>query len=1529
MQRNNKSYTVRDSKLRRNRANEKSSNKVQSYSKKTAQHSEKLRSFQQNKKNVQTKTRSEQAGVKNGNSDTGKLSKGVLKRYAGSQISGVLDSADDLTNYLSKVMPGGGALKAGTEAAKFVYDNTAGKANENISTKSIQKKLEKTGNKLQKSGQKDIDKVKEDKSGAAQWGIDLATGAAELGLDAILTRGRGTMAAMYNRAYGSAKQSALDEGASEEQARMYGRAIGGLEAATEKMFSAAKPLQKLYGKGAADDVMEALLQKVVSKTTSKTGKNVAYHGGKTLASAITEGLEEMVSEGLDPVIANQVYANAIGNPHEMADVKDYLYSGSIGAALGGTLGGAGQIMEYGQGRHIENIFGDDGIKSLAKAASQVDEAGEAVKGAAINEMINQGKGIASGQAGELYKAVYSQEVKDLERESLIGRSADAIMQRENLISPIQVDEETGEIIVGRNTVQAFNEQKEVASAAVNQLAAETDMQLPEMTTKQIAEAVAAIQTGIGGIDEVNLFTVGNPEARTVYEIVTGKTLPKTNKETREMLFEEIGKNRVNSARLETNGMVDSIKGLIIQDASLQYEQAGQEAFAQAFSDVNVGNVVQISESLETFDDFYRAGRNDIAYEDVISVANPAYENVSREVREAAWKAGQQDRLYAADVARNLQIKIGQTARNNRSQGIRSQGGRLISEISRENRSRLTASRQGMLRMLARVFGIDIHLVDSLSSGANGEYHDGAIYLSMENDRALEYIFAHEITHHMQSYAPEEYNKLKELIRSRWAQRGDMEDAIKTKMAQYARHDVKISHEEALDEIIADSTYEVLQDEEFIDEVVKTDRGIAQAILDAIKSVLRKLRLVIAGGDRFTPAQNEALLSELDLLKEFERLWADGLMRAAENRAAVGNINNTVEVRQSRKDGDSLRDQLRKNLSKLEDMEPVADVKYESIRHLNRAEKAKVIMKEYDKKFKGGIERENFGFIMLRQDEVVGSLKYLHTDGEYAAFNVLPQVLKRGRIISGNKNHKGRAIDTVTIAAPVTINETTGYMAAAVKVGGKNRYHVHRILMPDGSEFVFKEKTEPISAGVPAQKNSKGSAIGSASNNNITDNSEKNKGQMSLPDTDSEGNSLTDAQREYFRDSKIVDEEGKLRIVYHGSSEDFTIFDRARTRANMDIQGNFFSPWEIDAGGYGENVRAFYLNIKNPAPEGVAYQALNRYKGQNEAGVKAREYLVSQGYDGVNNSDEEYIAFYPEQIKNIDNENPTDSSDIRYSLKDYDKKQIKNWGNSKKIIIYENPQQLKSFVDEARQGKAGNKKIYFGVVPDDLAKRVLNETGIDISNRNVALGAYEIQKILKDHGDEDKEATRGQRAITADDFSHIRDVIESPDTIELDDKLYNGRPIIKFTKVIGSKNTVVTYDSVRSSDLRVQTMYIGQNKKSLATVIDEQASINTPEATSGTALKSSITDDGSKSNTQYSYPDESDVVDYANEYDTEFIDVPPVRDYEKDALRVRQQTYGELLEQVEKLKRDKHLTKGKVLDEKSVSDGRSAEIWKMQ
>ena len=126
-------------------------------------------------------------------------------------------------------------------------------------------------------------------------------------------------------------------------------------------------------------------------------------------------------------------------------------------------------------------------------------------------------------------------------------------------------------------------------------------------------------------------------------------------------------------------------------------------------------------------------------------------------------------------------------------------------------------------------------------------------------------------------------------------------------------------------------------------------------------------------------------------------------------------------------------------------------------------------------------------------------------------------------------------------------------------------------------------------------------------------------------------------------SKVVDENGEPLVVYHGSFADFSVFDRTKTRANMDIQGNFFSPWAEDSEGYGPNVRAFFLNLRNPAGFRDGYKALNTFKGQDNAGVKARELLASRGFDGVNNDGEEYIAFEPNQIKSVDNRGTFDES----------------------------------------------------------------------------------------------------------------------------------------------------------------------------------------------------------------------------------------------------------------------------------------------
>ena len=64
--------------------------------------------------------------------------------------------------------------------------------------------------------------------------------------------------------------------------------------------------------------------------------------------------------------------------------------------------------------------------------------------------------------------------------------------------------------------------------------------------------------------------------------------------------------------------------------------------------------------------------------------------------------------------------------------------------------------------------------------------------------------------------------------------------------------------------------------------------------------------------------------------------------------------------------------------------------------------------------------------------------------------------------------------------------------------------------------------------------------------------------FSIPsETDSEGNKLTKEQQEFFKDSKVRDENGNLLVVYHGTDADFTAFDISKGRRMILGNGFYF------------------------------------------------------------------------------------------------------------------------------------------------------------------------------------------------------------------------------------------------------------------------------------------------------------------------------------------------------------------------------------
>ena len=203
-------------------------------------------------------------------------------------------------------------------------------------------------------------------------------------------------------------------------------------------------------------------------------------------------------------------------------------------------------------------------------------------------------------------------------------------------------------------------------------------------------------------------------------------------------------------------------------------------------------------------------------------------------------------------------------------------------------------------------------------------------------------------------------------------------------------------------------------------------------------------------------------------------------------------------------------------------------------------------------------------------------------------------------------------------------------------------------------------------------------------------------QFSL--SDSNGRQLTQEQTEYFKGSAVRDKDGNLKVMYHGTSKGgFTVFDTYKSKYGLFGTGFYFTDSENIGESYtkkgkGNDPQVYkaYLNIKNPldmdAPADPAewskafdevdfpesgtnedfYRALEEYYEDQQIAKWEVEDIIREsieygmGYDGithmgggrVNPNGERhrvYIAFEPEQIKNIDNAKPTDDSDIRYSL----------------------------------------------------------------------------------------------------------------------------------------------------------------------------------------------------------------------------------------------------------------------------------------
>lgn len=319
------------------------------------------------------------------------------------------------------------------------------------------------------------------------------------------------------------------------------------------------------------------------------------------------------------------------------------------------------------------------------------------------------------------------------------------------------------------------------------------------------------------------------------------------------------------------------------------------------------------------------------------------------------------------------------------------------------------------------------------------------------------------------------------------------------------------------------------------------------------------------------------------------------------------------------------------------------------------------------------------------------------------------------------------------------------------------------------------------------------------------------------------------QRSLF-DWAFRGDEGKLSEAvrkkterYRGAGETLNE-EQAKKELTSELAARYFG---TEAG-----VNTFVL--KNPGLAGRVYAAVKRAADQLRGFVTAEKGHRVETLQELRRV-QQMERHFEKALRQFRQSKKGGGEGVQYKLGEYTQQEKKNWENSKNIVLYENTQQLKQFVQNALNGKELNKKMYFGKTNEKISQYVFEKTGVDISGYNCVLRASEVRKIIKDHGNEKVEMSRGQRAIQEQDFFDIPYILEYPDSVSLDSNLFEGKPVLIFQKVLNGKTTIVAYISNKHLDLTVQTMYSGQNKRSLATTPSGENSFSqTSETLSGTA-----------------------------------------------------------------------------------------------
>lgn len=948
----------------------------------------------------------------------------------------------------------------------------------------------------------------------------------------------------------------------------------------------------LYGSLGKSAAGQAVAKKLVAEAPGLY--NLANSvGGKWLRDALSEGIEE----GAEDVINYAIEKALTGDSDEM---DNFGYDMLLGALAGGVLGGGNAAMR-------------------SVTYSRVGKALNASP-AAVAQQVQEGMEKGAGTA----PAIYAAEVQKNPSSQMVGRlyEANLTYDAESGLSKIQNDITQ----VSINEIKAMVSKADALAQAAQKLNVEAT---PQAVATAITDAqrTQSIKTAEDSVGQAFAPTVDNPA--------------------------NAGEKAYNSALAG----VAANQGVA---ARINNDPAARQAFSQLTGVQFSGNTAQDIAAIEVAtQNIAKSGKQAISqaeYAQRVAAAGEQAaaqfdadmqaqaEQMQRESDER-WLSVEQNTITDVDGKRRIKEITNTDVRGN-------------TEIGYKKAEILGSKKKAVAEVnnAAKYLGKTIVWFEGAVQ-VNGQYRltngyrapDGTIYVNINSRDPLMVTFGHEMFHDL--VADSKYSGMIDTL----VENPDYADMVKgmmnAKTELYERNGIELDPNAAAEEVAADISGDLLGSRDMLEYIGARNTEAATGIKGFLNRILKKLK--------GKPSAQEAY----NRLSEAQRALLDG-MEARSDAEEAGKISYSVMDAAVKGNNRPFAEQFADY--KAGKMRPT-DLFYlnntsEYLQAAGLANEPIVMAQSVVTKAQRKAAVDTHGHelsddVILKLPEMIEKpVLLLKSDTVPASVVVVTSVSDSSGnpVVVALHLSRNNGFDVVTrIASLYGRKNSRNFIADQLLRGnliGYSKKEANRLLHRDGLQLPRRNPAVDFDTISVAQDTD---AVNNYSMQNSAEDASGKHSLMDIPAMDSTGRELSAEQREYFKDSKVRDEDGNLLVVYHGTDADFTVFDASKGRANMDIQGMFFSPWELDAQGYGSNVSAYYLDIKNPASEAVGYKALNRFKGQNNAGVKAREYLQNLGYDGVNNENEEYIAFEPSQIKRIDNITPTSSQDIRYSLMDTD------------------------------------------------------------------------------------------------------------------------------------------------------------------------------------------------------------------------------------------------------------------------------------